>query len=303
MKYTWYINYIKCKEFWLKINQGAIMDLMTHLPLWADAEVIDWEIYYYFTTQKIIEELPIISDKKRTILANVQILKEKWLLSHKIHNNKGYYKLTELWKTFIFDDKKISVQNSAHLEEGMQKNAYKYAEKCTPGVQKNAYNNNTSINNNNKISKDILLEKNQKSFFNFFEELKILKNYKFDFSKFEDKNWEKIFENEEFCRELHFFYKMRKDMKAPMTARALELLCMKSKNYDLDIFIKMIQQSTENSWKWIFELKNNFQNFWKNNPGVVISTSGEPPYCASYEEQKAERLKRLEEYKKQHPNE
>lgn len=278
------------------------MDLMTHLPLWADAEVIDWEIYYYFTTQKIIEELPIISDKKRTILANVQILKEKWLLSHKIHNNKGYYKLTELWKTFIFDDKKISVQNSAHLEEGMQKNAYKYAEKCTPGVQKNAYNNNTSINNN-KISKDILLEKNQKSFFNFFEELKILKNYKFDFSKFEDKNWEKIFENEEFCRELHFFYKMRKDMKAPMTARALELLCMKSKNYDLDIFIKMIQQSTENSWKWIFELKNNFQNFWKNNPGVVISTSGEPPYCASYEEQKAERLKRLEEYKKQHPNE
>lgn len=96
---------------------------------------------------------------------------------------------------------------------------------------------------------------------------------------------------------------MRKDIKAPMTARALELLCLKAKNYDLDIFIKMIQQSTENSWKWIFELKNNFQNFWKNNPGVVIPTSGEPPYCASYEEQKAERLKRLEEYKKQHPNE
>lgn len=182
MKYTWYINYIKCKEFGLKINQGAIMDLMTHLPLWADAEVIDWEIYYYFTTQKIIEELPIISDKKRTILANVQILKEKWLLSHKIHNNKGYYKLTELWKTFIFDDKKISVQNSAHLEEGMQKNAYKYAEKCTPGVQKNAYNNNTSNNNtsinNNKISKDILLEKTEKSFLEIFQE-KILWNEEF----------------------------------------------------------------------------------------------------------------------------
>ena len=159
--------------------------------------------------------------------------------------------------------------------------------------------NNININNKNNKEKNI---KKEKSFFNFFEDLKILKNYNFDFYKFKDKSWELIFENEEFCRELQFFYKMRKEIKAPMTARALELLCLKAWNYNLDIFIKMIQQSTENSWKWIFELKNNFQNFWKNNPEVV-TTSGEPPYCASYEEQKADRLRRLEEYKKQHPNE
>ena len=160
--------------------------------------------------------------------------------------------------------------------------------------------NNININNKNNKEKNI---KKEKSFFNFFEDLKILKNYNFDFYKFKDKSWELIFENEEFCRELQFFYKMRKEIKAPMTARALELLCLKAWNYNLDIFIKMIQQSTENSWKWIFELKNNFQNFWKNNSEVVISTSGESPYCASYEEQKADRLRRLEEYKKQHPNE
>lgn len=159
--------------------------------------------------------------------------------------------------------------------------------------------NNININNKNNKEKNI---KKEKSFFNFFEDLKILKNYNFDFYKFKDKSWELIFENEEFCRELQFFYKMRKEIKAPMTARALELLCLKAKDYNLYIFIKMIQQSTENSWKWIFELKNNFQNFWKNNPEVV-TTSGEPPYCASYEEQKADRLRRLEEYKKQHPNE
>ena len=160
--------------------------------------------------------------------------------------------------------------------------------------------NNININNKNNKEKNI---KKEKSFFNFFEDLKILKNYNFDFYKFKDKSWELIFENEEFCRELQFFYKMRKEIKAPMTARALELLCLKAWNYNLDIFIKMIQQSTENSWKWIFELKNNFQTFWQNNSEDVISTSGEPPYCASYEEQKADRLRRLEEYKKQHPNE
>ena len=306
MKYTWYINYIKCKEFWINLNQWAIMDLMTLLPLWAEWEVIDWEIYYYFTAQKVIDEIPVITESKRTVLSNIQVLKEKWLLAHKIHKNRGYYKLTELWKTFIFQDKKISVKNSAHSEEGVQKSTYKCAENDIPGMQNSAYNNNTNYNtykNNNKISKDILYEKKEKSFFNFFEELKILKNYKFNFKNFIDKNWEIIFSNEKFCEELKYFYEMRKDIKAPMTARAIELLCMKARNYDLDIFIKMIQQSTENSWKWIFEFKNNFQNFWKNNPGVVITTSGEPPYCASYEEQKAERLKRLEEYKKQHPNE
>lgn len=158
--------------------------------------------------------------------------------------------------------------------------------------------NNININNKNNKEKNI---KKEKSFFNFFEELKILKNSNFDFEKFVDKSWEIIFSNENFCEELKYFYEMRKDIKAPMTARALELLCLKARNYNLDIFIKMIQQSTENSWKWIFELKN-FQNFWKNNPEVV-TTSGEPPYCASYEEQKADRLRRLEEYKKQHPNE
>ena len=182
MKYTWYINYIKCKEFWINLNQWAIMDLMTLLPLWAEWEVIDWEIYYYFTAQKVIDEIPVITESKRTVLSNIQVLKEKWLLSHKIHNNKGYYKLTELWKTFIFQDKKISVKNSAHSEEGVQKSTYECAENDIPGMQNSAYNNNTNYNtykNNNKISKDILLdEKTKKSFLEIFQE-KILENNEF----------------------------------------------------------------------------------------------------------------------------
>ena len=242
-------------------------------------------------------------------------------------SNSYFAELYDMWETYIskqisdlakkwflevFIDKKAGNKRSIYVGK-IRKASWKTVStiaiaennktSCTklqdPYCEK-VQENNININNKNNKEKNI---KKEKSFFNFFEELKILKNYNFDFSKFEDKNWEKIFENDNFCEELQYFYEMRKDIKAPMTARALELLCLKAKNYDLDIFIKMIQQSTENSWKWIFELKNNFQNFWKNNPGVVIPTSGEPPYCASYEEQKAERLKRLEEYKKQHPNE
>ena len=239
-------------------------------------------------------------------------------------SNSYFAELYDMWETYIskqisdlakkwflevFIDKKAGNKRSIYVGK-IRKASWKTVStiaiaennktSCTklqdPYCEK-VQENNININNKNNKEKNI---KKEKSFFNFFEDLKILKNYNFDFYKFKDKSWELIFENEEFCRELQFFYKMRKEIKAPMTARALELLCLKAWNYNLDIFIKMIQQSTENSWKWIFELKNNFQNFWKNNPEVV-TTSGEPPYCASYEEQKADRLRRLEEYKKQHP--
>ena len=241
-------------------------------------------------------------------------------------SNSYFAELYDMWETYIskqisdlakkwflevFIDKKAGNKRSIYVGK-IRKASWKTVStiaiaennktSCTklqdPYCEK-VQENNININNKNNKEKN----KKEKSFFNFFDSLKILKNSNFDFEKFVDKSWKIIFSNENFCEELKYFYEMRKDMKAPMTARALELLCLKAKNYDLDIFIKMIQQSTENSWKWIFELKNNFQNFWKNNPGVVIPTSGEPPYCASYEEQKAERLKRLEEYKKQHPNE
>lgn len=242
-------------------------------------------------------------------------------------SNSYFAELYDMWETYIskqisdlakkwflevFIDKKAGNKRSIYVGE-IRKASWKTVStiaiaennktSCTkvqdPYCEK-VQENNININNKNNKEKNI---KKEKSFFNFFEDLKILKNSNFDFEKFVDKSWEIIFSNENFCEELKYFYEMRKDIKAPMTARALELLCLKARNYNLDIFIKMIQQSTENSWKWIFELKNNFQNFWKNNPGVVISTSGEPPYCASYEAQKAERLRRLEEYKKQHPNE
>lgn len=224
-------------------------------------------------------------------LLKIFIDKEKW------NSRKIYIWKTKnvTWKTSCTPVSELLNSSDIAIEQEWQT----YSTRVTDPIALEWQYNNININNKNNKEKNI---KKEKPFFNFFEDLKILKNYNFDFYKFKDKSWELIFENEEFCRELQFFYKMRKEIKAPMTARALELLCLKAKDYNLYIFIKMIQQSTENSWKWIFELKNNFQNFWKNNPEVV-TTSGEPPYCASYEEQKADRLRRLEEYKKQHPNE
>lgn len=260
--------------------------------LYAEITALTQKDWYCWASNKYFAELYEMWET--WISKQISDLAKKWFIQVFIDKEKWNQR-----KIFIWEIRKVSWKTSIAeknntIAEKDKTSCIKVQDPYCIKVQEN----NININNKNNKEKNI---KKEKSFFNFFEELKILKNFEFD--KFVDISWEIIFWNESFCEELKYFYEMRKDIKAPMTARALELLCLKAKDYNLDIFIKMIQQSTENSWKWIFELKNNFQNFWKNNPGVVISTSGEPPYCASYEEQKADRLRRLEEYKKQHPNE
>ena len=55
------------------------------------------------------------------------------------------------------------------------------------------------------------------------------------------------------------FVEHRKKLKAPMTGHALELAIKKAKKYandDLDTTIAIMEQSIENGWKGIFELKD-----------------------------------------------
>ncbi len=164
MKYNGNINYIKCLEFGLNLSQWAVMDLMTHLSTWAEWKDIDGEIYYYLSTQKMTQELPLISENKNTFLKILKNLKEKELIEHKIYWNKWYYKLSEKWKTFV------SKIFSADIQ-GVEKNPYKCGKKSTLGVENFPHNNNTSNNNTNinNNSKE-LLQQNAESEKNFWDE-------------------------------------------------------------------------------------------------------------------------------------
>lgn len=154
MKYNWNINYVKCLEYRLNLSEWAVVDLLWHLPTWAEWKEIEWEIYFYLSTKKMTEELPVISDKPNTFLKLLCSLKSKDLVNHKIIWNKGYYKLTDKWKSFfvkLFDSE----------DEGMEKNPYKCGKKSILCVEKNPYNNNTSnnITSNNSSSNNTILQK------------------------------------------------------------------------------------------------------------------------------------------------
>lgn len=244
--------------------------------LYAEITALTQKDWYCWASNKYFAELYEKNEKYISEVLND--LSKKWFLKIFIDKNAGNKRSIYIWET-----RRTSGKVATWI--AIQENLNTYSEKSEDHYSEKPEQNNTSINNKNNKRKNI---KKEKSFFNFFEDLKILKNYKFNFEKFVDKNWDLIFKNENFCEELQYFYEMRKEIKAPMSARALELLSLKARFYDLDIFIKMIQQSTENSWKWIFELKNQ-----------DIKQEKVSSYSLDYDKEKEERLKRLEEYKKQ----
>jgi hypothetical protein len=80
-----------------------------------------------------------------------------------------------------------------------------------------------------------------------------------------------LFSHDEFEQSFNDFVEMRKSIKAVMTERAKELLLIKlcdlSKK-DVQISINILNQSTLNNWKGIFQLKNDSEklyNYGKSN--------------------------------------
>jgi len=61
MKYNININQEKTLEWGLNLQQACLVDLFHILPTWAEMEVIDGEIWYFFSKNKILEEIKILS--------------------------------------------------------------------------------------------------------------------------------------------------------------------------------------------------------------------------------------------------
>lgn len=61
MKYSIYINQTKAVEWGINLQEATLIELFSHLPTWAEPEIIEGEIWYFFAKPKILEEAPILS--------------------------------------------------------------------------------------------------------------------------------------------------------------------------------------------------------------------------------------------------
>lgn len=91
MQYTLHINQVKALEWGLNLQQAAMFSFIYSAATWAAKDGEFWNV----SKGKIIEELPILTNKPDTIYRLRKGLKEKGLIECKLINGKDFYRVTD----------------------------------------------------------------------------------------------------------------------------------------------------------------------------------------------------------------
>lgn len=104
MRYSATLNYLKMHEWGINFEQAALMDLMQQLPSWANEMHFNGATYYFFTYEKIMEEIPFLSPSKKrdTIYRICKTLKELSLIEHLKVNGLDFWRLTPKGKEWNY---------------------------------------------------------------------------------------------------------------------------------------------------------------------------------------------------------
>jgi len=221
------------------ITNGAKM-LYWEITALANKEWFCWANNEYFAQLYWVSSI--------TISRWITSLKENWFVRIIFENNDFSKRkiyiweitevLTKIAKPFIKNDKSFN------------QNCKEPLTKMLKAFNKNVkHNNKYNTTSNNILSKDNIYKENLKKF-------NILKSFKsLEFEKYTDVNWNKLFENKEFCKSILDYEEMRKTIKRPLTQRAVELQLIKASKYDVFYFTKMLEQSILHSWQDTYEIK------------------------------------------------
>ena len=94
MRYSLYINQVKMLEWGLNLSQAVVFNALTEATSWANSAVFEGEVYYWFAKEKLMKELPVITDKPDTIKRHLSALDKAGLIRRKVvveGNNTYHY--------------------------------------------------------------------------------------------------------------------------------------------------------------------------------------------------------------------
>ncbi|WP_052702361.1 hypothetical protein [Marinomonas sp. S3726] len=102
MRFNLYLNQVKVLEWGLNLAQAAVFSVLNEASNWANSTVFDGNVYYWFSKTKLIEELPMVTDKPDTAVRHMAALEKAGLILRKVivENNKTfvYVAITEKGK-------------------------------------------------------------------------------------------------------------------------------------------------------------------------------------------------------------
>jgi hypothetical protein len=100
MKYTILIDNIKAIEWDLNIQEAYLFAWIYTVPVWASRVTIEEKDYYFASKTKVIEDIPLLTNKVDTVYRYYKSLQEKGLINLKKVDNKDYINLTDKAKTW-----------------------------------------------------------------------------------------------------------------------------------------------------------------------------------------------------------
>jgi DNA-binding PadR family transcriptional regulator len=101
MKHSIHVNQKQAIELGLtNVNQAHILDLLTGASTWATPEIVDGQVYYWVSRQRISSELPLLHLKADTIYRHLKSLSEIGLIEYIKKGKKDCMRLTKKGRSY-----------------------------------------------------------------------------------------------------------------------------------------------------------------------------------------------------------
>ena len=121
MRFSTYLNNVKCMEWKINAQQGILFALLYEAPAWAKEEIIENKAYYFVSRNLILEELPMFFEKSDTVYRNLKVLQEKGLIEYIKQGKKDLIRITAKGKTWN-EFKDNNSEKSPSSEQNSEKN-------------------------------------------------------------------------------------------------------------------------------------------------------------------------------------
>ena len=102
----------------MNAQQAMLFAWLYSVPSWADAQMIGDEVFYNVAKTKIIDELPLLTDKPDTAYRLLKQLEKIELIQLASQSNKTYFRLL---KKALSWNKKGSEKNPTLRDQGRKK--------------------------------------------------------------------------------------------------------------------------------------------------------------------------------------
>jgi len=157
MQFTVTINQVKALEWGLNSQQALLFAFVYGCPSWTKPIKTDDGIFFALSKAKIIEELPLLTDKPDTAYRMLKALEEAGLIELSSTSNITLFRLTEKaieWNQKLDGSEKYPTppenKGRKKIRSTSEKNPIKVGEKSEPGSEKSPTNQDTNHQGTNQ---------------------------------------------------------------------------------------------------------------------------------------------------------